>query len=112
MRLLEVNGISLLGATHAEAVNALRGSGIMAPLHLVVCHGYDRTYIDRLPSQVIILFSFRCFQCILGVFLDFCFNTFDLTHTKYLKDCFVIHKHIMFLNYHNKSNIISRGCSI
>lgn len=51
MRLLEVNGISLLGATHTEAVNALRGSG-QGPLHLVVCHGYDRTYIDRLHSQV------------------------------------------------------------
>ncbi|XP_062525015.1 protein lap4 isoform X11 [Bombyx mori] len=41
MRLLEVNGISLLGATHAEAVNALR-SATLAPLHLVVCQGYTR----------------------------------------------------------------------
>ncbi|CAH2085533.1 unnamed protein product [Euphydryas editha] len=41
MRLLEVNGASLLGATHAEAVNALR-SASLAPLHLVVCHGYSR----------------------------------------------------------------------
>ncbi|CAK1544075.1 unnamed protein product [Leptosia nina] len=41
MRLLEVNGISLLGATHNEAVNALR-SATNAPLHLVVCHGYSR----------------------------------------------------------------------
>ncbi|XP_047532069.1 protein lap4-like isoform X6 [Vanessa atalanta] len=41
MRLLEVNGVSLLGATHAEAVNALR-SATHAPLHLVVCHGYSR----------------------------------------------------------------------
>ncbi|XP_061384316.1 protein lap4 isoform X10 [Danaus plexippus] len=41
MRLLEVNGISLLGATHAEAVNALR-SASDAPLTLVVCHGYSR----------------------------------------------------------------------
>ncbi|XP_049871261.1 protein scribble homolog isoform X11 [Pectinophora gossypiella] len=41
MRLLEVNGISLLGATHNEAVNALR-SATNAPLHLVVCHGYTR----------------------------------------------------------------------
>ncbi|CAG4945262.1 unnamed protein product [Colias eurytheme] len=41
MRLLEVNGVSLLGATHTEAVNALR-SATNAPLHLVVCHGYSR----------------------------------------------------------------------
>ncbi|CAB3250748.1 unnamed protein product [Arctia plantaginis] len=41
MRLLEVNGVSLLGATHNEAVNALR-SATHAPLHLVVCHGYTR----------------------------------------------------------------------
>ncbi|CAH0723709.1 unnamed protein product, partial [Brenthis ino] len=41
MRLLEVNGVSLLGATHNEAVNALR-SATHAPLHLVVCHGYSR----------------------------------------------------------------------
>ncbi|XP_048007114.1 protein lap4 isoform X17 [Leguminivora glycinivorella] len=41
MRLLEVNGVSLLGATHNEAVNALR-SATNAPLHLVVCHGYSR----------------------------------------------------------------------
>ncbi|KAM3967019.1 LOW QUALITY PROTEIN: scribble planar cell polarity protein [Aphomia sociella] len=41
MRLLEVNGVSLLGATHNEAVNALR-SATNAPLHLVVCLGYTR----------------------------------------------------------------------
>ncbi|CAG4970355.1 unnamed protein product [Parnassius apollo] len=41
MRLLEVNGASLLGATHGEAVNALRAA-TLAPLHLVVCHGYSR----------------------------------------------------------------------
>lgn len=41
MRLLEVNGVSLLGATHNEAVNALR-SATHAPLHLIVCHGYSR----------------------------------------------------------------------
>lgn len=51
MRLLEVNGASLLGASHTEAVNVLRKGGF-GPLHLIVCNGYDRTYIDRLPSQV------------------------------------------------------------
>ncbi|KAL1123176.1 hypothetical protein AAG570_002263, partial [Ranatra chinensis] len=35
MRLLEVNGISLLGASHQEAVNSLRSSGLK--IHLVVC---------------------------------------------------------------------------
>lgn len=39
-RILEVNGISLLGATHQEAVNALRASG--GTLHLVVCKGYEK----------------------------------------------------------------------
>ncbi|XP_068622158.1 protein lap4-like isoform X4 [Battus philenor] len=41
MRLLEVNGASLLGATHGEAVSALRAA-THAPLHLIVCHGYTR----------------------------------------------------------------------
>ncbi|XP_013173855.1 PREDICTED: protein lap4-like isoform X4 [Papilio xuthus] len=41
MRLLEVNGASLLGATHGEAVNSLRAA-TQAPLHLVICHGYTR----------------------------------------------------------------------
>ena len=46
MRLLEVNGISLLGATHQEAVSALRNSG--DKIRLIVCNGYDRTEVDRL----------------------------------------------------------------
>jgi hypothetical protein len=37
MRLLEVNGISLLGASHQEAVNVLRNSG--NEITLVVCKG-------------------------------------------------------------------------
>ncbi|XP_055616752.1 protein lap4-like isoform X3 [Toxorhynchites rutilus septentrionalis] len=40
MRILEVNGTSLLGATHQEAVNSLRASG--NELHLVVCKGYEK----------------------------------------------------------------------
>ncbi|XP_053682814.1 protein lap4-like isoform X2 [Sabethes cyaneus] len=40
MRILEVNGASLLGATHQEAVNALRASG--GTLHMVVCKGYEK----------------------------------------------------------------------
>lgn len=41
MRILEVNGASLLGATHQEAVNSLRASG--NELHLVVCKGYEKS---------------------------------------------------------------------
>lgn len=41
MRILEVNGISLLGATHQEAVDALRASG--AELQLIVCRGYEKS---------------------------------------------------------------------
>ena len=37
MRLLEVNGVSLLGASHQEAVNALRNSE--NEIKLVVCKG-------------------------------------------------------------------------
>ena len=37
MRLLEVNGVSLLGASHQEAVNALQNSG--NEIKLVVCKG-------------------------------------------------------------------------
>jgi protein scribble len=45
MRLLEVNGTSLLGATHQEAVNILRSSG--NTITLVVCKGYDKNDIDQ-----------------------------------------------------------------
>lgn len=41
MRLLEVNGNSLLGATHQDAVNILRNAG--NEIHLVVCKGYDKS---------------------------------------------------------------------
>ncbi|XP_037911493.1 protein lap4 isoform X5 [Hermetia illucens] len=41
MRLLEVNGTSLLGATHQEAVNSLRAAG--NDIQLVVCKGYDKS---------------------------------------------------------------------
>jgi hypothetical protein len=37
MRILEVNGVSLLGASHQEAVNVLRNSG--NEITLVVCKG-------------------------------------------------------------------------
>ena len=39
-RIIEVNGQSLLGATHAEAVKAMRESG--NSIHLIVCDGYNK----------------------------------------------------------------------
>ncbi|XP_077519610.1 protein scribble homolog isoform X27 [Amblyomma americanum] len=39
MRIVEVNGLSLLGATHQEAVNILRTAG--DTIRLVVCDGYN-----------------------------------------------------------------------
>ncbi|XP_076765969.1 scribble planar cell polarity protein isoform X2 [Xylocopa sonorina] len=44
MRLLEVNGTSLLGAAHQEAVNILRCSG--NTITLVVCKGYDKSDVE------------------------------------------------------------------
>lgn len=41
MRLLEVNGISLIGAAHQEAVNVLREAGNL--MQIVVCKGYDKS---------------------------------------------------------------------
>lgn len=49
MRLIEVNGKSLLGATHQEAVNALRNCG--NTISLVVCKGYDRAEVDRAVAE-------------------------------------------------------------
>ncbi|RZC39736.1 PDZ domain containing protein, partial [Asbolus verrucosus] len=49
MRLLEVNGKSLLGATHQEAVNTLRACGDV--IQLVVCKGYDRADVDRAIAE-------------------------------------------------------------
>lgn len=49
MRLIEVNGKSLLGATHQEAVNALRTCG--NTISIVVCKGYDRADIDRAVAE-------------------------------------------------------------
>lgn len=43
MRLLEVNGNSLLGSTHQDAVNILRNAG--NEIHLIVCKGYDKSSV-------------------------------------------------------------------
>lgn len=40
-RIIEVNGQSLLGATHQEAVAALRNAG--DHLHILLCDGFDTT---------------------------------------------------------------------
>ncbi|XP_039952666.1 uncharacterized protein LOC120769560 isoform X11 [Bactrocera tryoni] len=41
MRLLEVNGHSLLGISHQDAVNVLRNAG--NEIHLIACKGYDKS---------------------------------------------------------------------
>ena len=40
-RIIEVNGQSLLGATHSEAVNAMRETG--NSIHLIVCDGWNNS---------------------------------------------------------------------
>nr|CAD7569587.1 unnamed protein product [Timema californicum] len=49
MRLLEVNGVSLLGASHQEAVNVLRSCG--NDIHIAVCKGYEKADVERLMSE-------------------------------------------------------------
>lgn len=39
--MLEVNGVSLLGASHQEAVNILRTAG--NTIYMVVCKGYNKS---------------------------------------------------------------------
>lgn len=45
MRILEVNGASLLGATHVDAVRALRTAG--DNLDMVVAYGYDPSLVEN-----------------------------------------------------------------
>lgn len=49
MRILEVNGVSLLGASHQEAVNVLRNSG--NEITLVVCKGKKTLRSELLASE-------------------------------------------------------------
>ncbi|XP_030370121.1 protein lap4 isoform X2 [Scaptodrosophila lebanonensis] len=49
MRLLEVNGHSLLGASHQDAVNVLRTAG--NEIKLVVCKGYDKSNLIHSIGQ-------------------------------------------------------------
>lgn len=44
MRILEVNGTSLLGATHQEAVKALRSAGLR--IKLCVCKGKKKEKVQ------------------------------------------------------------------
>lgn len=56
MRLLEVNGVSLLGASHQEAVNALRNSG--KSIQLVICKGKSVIHVEFLLLFVIYFLFF------------------------------------------------------
>ncbi|GAB6023124.1 hypothetical protein CHUAL_007209 [Chamberlinius hualienensis] len=49
MRILEVNGFSLLGASHQEAVNALRSAG--DSMKLLLCDGYDPIEVEKQISE-------------------------------------------------------------
>ncbi|XP_070533872.1 protein scribble homolog isoform X3 [Ptychodera flava] len=49
LRILEVNNMSLLGATHAEAVRALRGAG--EKLSMLVCNGFDPVKVAELQAS-------------------------------------------------------------
>lgn len=48
-RILEVNGISLLGASHTEAVKALRST--QEKLYITVCDGYDPQEVLQRRSE-------------------------------------------------------------
>ncbi|XP_076068044.1 protein lap4-like isoform X4 [Oratosquilla oratoria] len=48
-RVLEVNDHSLLGATHEEAVNTMRGAG--STIRLLVCDGYDLQQVLKLKGE-------------------------------------------------------------
>ena len=48
-RILEVNSVSLLGATHQVAVRALRSNTM--EVSLLVCHGYDPEEVLRMKAE-------------------------------------------------------------
>lgn len=47
MRIVEVNGTSLLGASHSQSVQTLRGPG---DLYITVCDGFDLQEVMRRKS--------------------------------------------------------------
>ena len=56
-RILEVNGISLLGASHLDAVKALRSSP--DKVSITVCDGYDPKDVMRRKSEAEAMASSR-----------------------------------------------------
>ncbi|ROT67178.1 putative protein lap4 isoform X4 [Penaeus vannamei] len=48
-RVLEVNENSLLGITHEEAVNIMRGAG--STIRLIVCDGYDYQLVQQMKAE-------------------------------------------------------------
>ena len=50
MRIIEVNEVSLLGATHQEAVHALRNAG--NKIVLLVCDGYEPSDVSKRGSNI------------------------------------------------------------
>lgn len=58
MRILEVNNTSLLGATHVDAVRALRTAG--DNLSLIVCDGYDEDAAAALHPENILFNPLLC----------------------------------------------------
>ncbi|XP_042875528.1 protein lap4-like isoform X9 [Penaeus japonicus] len=49
LRVLEVNEHSLLGITHEEAVNVMRGAG--STIRLIVCDGYDYQLVQQMKAE-------------------------------------------------------------
>ena len=48
-RIIEVNGQSLLGASHSEAVSAMRNTG--DSIHLLVCDGWSEEQVTK-PAAI------------------------------------------------------------
>ncbi|XP_023228434.1 protein scribble homolog [Centruroides sculpturatus] len=55
MRLIEVNGTSLLGVSHQEAVHALRNAGSV--IQLIICDGYEPEEIEDIMKSALSLSS-------------------------------------------------------
>ncbi|XP_067124938.1 protein lap4 isoform X3 [Centruroides vittatus] len=55
MRLIEVNGTSLLGVSHQEAVHALRNAGSV--IQLIICDGYEPEEIEDMMKSALSLSS-------------------------------------------------------
>lgn len=71
-RIIEVNGLSLLGATHQEAVGALRSAG--DNLHVLLCDGFTEVGSEGIQVATKILSC--CCTCNIN-FLHFLFYFFQ-----------------------------------